>query len=341
MKRIFSLLLLLLGVSAAAFSQTWQRDTLGGDFQCRYFDQGSDYSGPVRSTLVRLLPKERASVATLYIHGFNDYFFQADMARRFVDHGYAFFAIDLRKYGRSLTKGQKRCQVRNFDEYSADLDSAFAAIRSEGYDHIVLMGHSTGGLVATYYLDSHPSTKVDALILNSPFLDWNLGKKEWLIGAVSALGAIFPNIGISSGSGTAYGESLNADYHGEWQFNTDWKSITPTRVDLGWIRAVNQAQKYVRKHPYDISAPILLMYSARSVDEESWSEKVDRADAVLDVKDIRKYGMQLGHDLTAIKVNGGRHDLVLSEPDVREPLYDYIFSWLQRTLRSEKISIRA
>ena len=83
------------------------------------------------------------------------------------------------------------------------------------------------------------------------------------------------------------------------------------------------------------------MYAARSVDEESWSEEVDRADAVLDVKDIRKYGMQLGHDLTAIKVNGGRHDLVLSESDVREPLYDYIFSGLQRTLRSEKISIRA
>lgn len=341
MKRLILFVALCVSISVAGFAQGWQRDVLGGDFQSRYFNQGSDYSGPVRSTLVRLLPKEPSKVATLYIHGFNDYFFQADMAREFTSHGYAFYAVDLRKYGRSLMKGQKRCQVRNFDEYSADIDSAFAQIRRDGYKNIVLMGHSTGGLVASYYLDSHPTVKVDALILNSPFLDWNLGKKEWLVGLVSAFGAVFPNIGISSGSGIAYGESLNADYHGEWHFNTAWKSIKPTRVDLGWIRAVNNAQKFVRNHPYDIKSPILLMYSGQSVNSDYWNPEVDMGDAVLDVSDIRNYGLKLGENVTAIRVNGGRHDLVLSKPMVREALYEYLFKWLDRTLRREKISVRA
>ncbi len=340
MHRLISTLLLIAGL-LAAHAQPWQRDTLGGDFQCRYFDQGTDYSGPVRSTLVRLQPEKQTDVALLYIHGFNDYFFQADMAQEFARHGYAFYAVDLRKYGRSLISGQKRCQVRNFNEYFADLDSAFATVRADGYENIVVMAHSTGGLVAAYYLEHHPHVKIDALILNSPFLDWNLGSKECLIGAVSALGALFPNIPISSGSGTAYGESLNADFHGEWHFNTDWKSIEPTRVDLGWIRAVEKAQNYVQKHPFAISAPILLMYSARSINAEKWSPEVDRADAVLDVKDIKYYGMRLGHDVTAISVNGGRHDLILSQSDVRQPLYTYIFDWLRRTLNNEKIQIRA
>lgn len=335
MKRLFSLLLIVLSALCVSAGQ-WHRDTLGGEYQAKYFDQGTDYSGPVRSTLVRLLPKVPTDAAVCYIHGFNDYFFQTEMAQKFTDHGYAFFAIDLRKYGRSLLENQKRCQVRNFDEYFNDIDSSLTEIRGEGYDRIILMGHSTGGLVASYYLAKTKAKGIEALILNSPFLDWNLGKMECLVGAVSAVGKILPKIGISSGSGTAYGESLHRDYHGEWDFNTQWKSITPTRVDLGWIKAVNSAQNYLKHHREQIDIPILLMYSAKSVSAEKWNPEVDRADAVLDVEDIRKYGLQLGPHVTPVMVHGGRHDLVLSQKDVREPLYTYIFQWLSKLGDSSK-----
>lgn len=328
MKRFITSLfiLTLLAISVAAGS--WHADTLGQGFMMRQFDQGRDYSGPVVSTLVRLEPDSATDRAVLYIHGFNDYFFQTEMARKFVDHGYTFYAVDLRKYGRSLLPGQKRCQVRSFDEYTADLDSAFAVIGAEGHSHIVLMGHSTGGLVASYYLERHPRPEVCAVILNSPFLDWNLGKMECLLGGVAFLGRIFPNIAFSSGSSTAYGESLDADYHGRWHFNHQWKALGGTKVDLGWVKAISQAQRYLRRHKYAISQPILLMYSARSVSADKWNPEVNRADAVLDVRDIRKYGLMLGHDVTAIAVEGGIHDLVLSADSVRYPLYDYIFRWL-------------
>ncbi len=36
--------------------------------------------------------------AVLYIHGFIDYFFQTEMAEQFNQHGYDFYALDLRKY---------------------------------------------------------------------------------------------------------------------------------------------------------------------------------------------------------------------------------------------------
>lgn len=314
-------------------AQQWQTDTLGGHFQVRYFDQGTDYSGHVISSLVRLKTEHPDGVAALYIHGFNDYFFQTEMAEKFVEHGYAFYAVDLRKYGRSLLPGQKRCQVRNLKEYFPDIDSAMNVIRSEGFDRIVLIGHSTGGLVASFYMAHHPDVPVDALILNSPFLDWNLGRLECFINPVSAMGAVIPGLSFKSGSGTAYGESLCADYHGEWHFNRNWKSIEPTVVDLGWVRAINSAQHYLREHKYAISVPILLMYSSKSIDAKNWSPEVNSADAVLDVRDIRKYGLMLGKNVTAIAVAGGMHDLVLSAENVREPLYIYIFDWLEKEIR--------
>lgn len=332
--RYFAILFLYVVSIFSVSAQHWFTDTLGGDFQCRYFNQGEDYDGEVRSTLVRLIPQRHGDVAVLYIHGFNDYFFQTEMADEFAGHGYAFFATDLRRYGRSLLPGQKHCRVRNFDEYFADIDSALVEISREGFHHVVMMGHSTGGLVAAYYVAHHPESDIDGLILNSPFLDWNLGKMECFVGLASALGRVFPRIPVSSGSGTAYGESISDRYHGEWDINTDWKSVEPIKVDLGWVRAVNSAQNYLKKHKYAIKVPVLLMYSAKSIDAKTWSADVDRADAVLDVGDIRKYGLTLGRNVTAIKVSGGRHDLMLSEKDVRFPLYNYVFSWLAK----EKLS---
>ena len=119
---------------------------------------------------------------------------------------------------------------------------------------------------------------------------------------------------------TAYAESLLKQYHGEWTYRTDWKFIQSPPVTAGWVRAITRAQKALRNGKADIRIPVLLLYSSASVD----------GSGVLDVKDIKKYGMELGPDVTCAKVEGGMHDLVLSAKDVREPLYRYIFAWLAR-----------
>lgn len=312
----------------SAVAQQWHIDVLGEDFKVRYFNHPSKQGETIRSSLVSLMNSKKHGVAILYVHGFNDYFFQKEVAYAFRDRGYAFYAVDLRRYGRSLNQGQKVCQVRDFKEYIADIDSAVHVIKSYGHDKIVLMGHSNGGLISAFYLMNCPSAPIDALILNSPFLDWNLGGLEHFVDLVSWIGGVFPNITISSGSGTAYGESIHSDFHGEWSFNTDWKSIQPIKVDLGWVRAVNSAQHYLRKHKYSISIPILLMYSSKTVNAVDWSPEVNRADAVLDVLDIRKYGLRLGYDVSTREVESGVHDLFLSSPDVRARLYESVFNWL-------------
>lgn len=326
MKRLFTLIALVCAYAVSA-SAGWTDDILGGGYQMRTVTQPADYSGPVQSTIVRLLTPQHSKRGVLYIHGFNDYFFQADMGRAFVGHGYNFYAVDLRKYGRSLRNGQKRCEVRNLREYFPDIDSAMTQMISDGITEIVLMGHSTGGLIAAYYQMFHPVPQVKALVLNSPFLDWNLGRLEPFVPIVSALGDIFPNIPIPQGNSTAYSESLIKGQHGEWTFNTKWKTEGGTTVTAGWVRAIDTAQKQLRKGP-KIRVPILLMYSSASVNADSWIPKASRADAVLDVKDIKKYGSQLGRRITCAQINGGLHDLFLSSKSVRCGLYPFVFRWL-------------
>ncbi|MDE7024453.1 MAG: alpha/beta hydrolase [Paramuribaculum sp.] len=310
-------------------AQNWHSDILGGEFEMRYVNQGYGYNEGVRCTLVRLLASENKGRAVVYIHGFNDYFFQSEMAERFVAQGYNFYAVDLRNYGRSIMKGQRKFDIRSMNEYFPDVDSVLTAARRGGNYEIVLMGHSTGGLLASYYLACNSAAPVDALILNSPFLDWNLGWKEHLVPFVSALGRVFPNMSVPQGDSDIYSQSLLRSKHGEWNFNTDWKLPVSPDVTTGWVRAIDQAQDYLHHHKYSINVPVLLMYSSASSNPEQWGSEASCTDIVLDVKDIRHYGMMLGRNVTPVVVKGGIHDLVLSKPMLRNALYKYMFEWLE------------
>ena len=58
------------------------------------------------ATLVRRAGGERSAHAVLYLHGWNDYFFQTHLADVLRRAGFDFYALDLRRYGRSLRLGQ-------------------------------------------------------------------------------------------------------------------------------------------------------------------------------------------------------------------------------------------
>ncbi len=177
---IFSTLLLLtLAIfSAGSHAQTsekWKPDLLGNGYEMRHVDQGSDYTGPVISTIIRkVCHRDSAATASdvrrgvLYVHGFNDYFFQQEMGNRFVGHGYDFYAVDLRRYGRSLTAGQKPFDVRDMASYFPDIDSALVEMQHNGISEVILMGHSTGGLTTAYFESRRHPEIIKALILNSP-----------------------------------------------------------------------------------------------------------------------------------------------------------------------------
>ncbi|MGH3356943.1 MAG: alpha/beta hydrolase, partial [Nocardioidaceae bacterium] len=77
-------------------------DTLGEPYVAETLEIGTDDEGPVVATLVSRRSPDRARGAVLHLHGFCDYFFQTEMAEFYLDLGFDFYALDLRKCGRSL-----------------------------------------------------------------------------------------------------------------------------------------------------------------------------------------------------------------------------------------------
>lgn len=330
MKRIYALLLAGSLCLNAGHAQ-YVADCLGDGYVSRTFRMPSAGAEDVVCTLVKRDPAPGSDRAVLYIHGYNDYFFQRPLADNFHRNGYNFYALDLRGYGRSLRADTDTFFVRNLNEYYADIDSALLTIRQEGNRHIVVMGHSTGGLIASLYLhDRRNERPADALVLNSPFLDMNMSAFLENVGVplVSTLGKYFPFFPVSGRSLSMYAVSLLKGYRGEWEYDTKWKLTYGHPIRAGWIRAVHQAQLRVRIG-LDIPVPVLVLSSDRSVRETSeWNAAYAHADIVLDVNDIQRYGRTLGPRVTSAVIPGGLHDLTLSAPEARCQFYAVLFDWL-------------
>jgi len=301
------------------------------NFSITKLNSPDDYEGRVEATLVSRKASGNTSKALLYVHGFVDYFFHDKFADWANSLGYNFYALDLRKYGRSILPHQKPNNFKKYTEYFEDFDLAFKEIIDiEKNTEVVLYGHSTGGLLTSLYTH-HSNNKIviKGLILNSPFFEFNNPPALMaLIPLISAIGSIFPNINSPEGLKKGYAESLHKDFYGEWDFNLNWKPIEGFGLNLGWINAIHTAQKELQKG-LNIKCPILVMYSDKSVIPGEFNEDMLRADAVLNVKHIAKYAKVLGDDVTEKEIDDGIHDLVLSDRNVRNKVYEVMSNFIK------------
>lgn len=268
----------------------YKSDVLGNTFKQVTIQQPDDYEGKVTCTLVKRKDSQ-SKIGVLYIHGFSDYFFQTEMADKFNKEGFSFYAMDLRKYGRSHLEHQKICNVRNLNEYFADIDTALSIIYQEGVDKILLSGHSTGGLIVSLYANQRIGKELfDAIYLNSPFYDMNLHLllKKIILPLVVKQGAKKPNKIVKGGLSPWYGMSIYHKDKGEWQYNLTWKPHNAPAVNYGWLKAIYDGQKQIHQG-IKLSKPTLIMHSDKSVYSKKWKEEMLISDAVLNVKDIEKY----------------------------------------------------
>lgn len=310
--------------------QGYQPDVLEQGFEALTFLQPDDYEGKVVGTIIRKFCSQKSSLAVLYIHGFNDYFFQTEMAEQYILNGYNFYALDLRKYGRSFLPHQKMNNVRDLAEYDADINFALDLLKREGNVVVLLSGHSTGGLIASLYAAKNISSKLfHAVFLNSPFWDMNLGllKKSFGIPMVSWWGREYPDVKIDGGFSPLYGLSLHKDFYGEWDYNLVWKPNVAPRVNCGWVRAIHLGHQLV-KAGLRITVPVLVIHSLRSVWENKWSDRMFNGDAVLNVKDMDRLAARIQGNCKVTVIEGALHDVVLSRKAVRGEVYAALFSWL-------------
>ena len=205
-------------------SPVWGPDKLGPDYEAATIDLGADPDGEgnVVTTLVHYAPQQAGDAARepsaassrpalVWLHGMTDYFFHTHVAEHFAAQGYDFYAVDLRKCGRSRRSGQSWHYVSDLAFYFADLTAALDAIPN---DEVIFIAHSTGGLIAPLWMDHLRRTdferhqRLKGLILNSPWLDM-MGVPGQVLTPLKpllhALGRIAPRTPLPGGNFTAYG----------------------------------------------------------------------------------------------------------------------------------------
>ena len=360
----------------------WREDVLGADYESRTIPLMDDDAGPVVATLVRyrghassarasspaapaLSPAPTTSPTDthsarseatpqpphfilLYIHGRNDYFFQSELAEDIDGCGGAFYALDLRRYGRSLRPGQRMGFVSNLSLYDEDISEALDLIREDYPDlPLVLMGHSTGGLLATLWANRHPGA-LDGLILNSAWLEMQTmaSMRSAVAPILERIASRNPMWAVPGGDGPDhYGRSLREGWNAldaplpdalaaypddpainGWSYALEWKRPGSYPAYAAWLEAILDGHENVASSVH-LDIPVLSMMSTSSYFGEEFSEAVFSSDVVLDREVILERSARLG-PLVTMASFPGKHDLLLSDPQVRAEVYDTMNRWI-------------
>ncbi|MFF1880353.1 alpha/beta hydrolase [Pseudarthrobacter sp. NPDC058196] len=314
----------------------WQQDILGGDFEsCSFVATGSD--GVERTaTLVRLRPAgdgdatDSARRSVLFLHGWSDYFFNADLAYFWARAGYDFYALDMHNHGRSLRPEFPGGYVGDLAAYDAEIQEACRLIAlAGGPGPVALMGHSTGGLVAALWTSRHPGA-VSQLILNSPWLEMHGSAlvRRAASGMVGPVARFRPQAVLRLPQRGHYWRTISSAADGEWPLDERYRPRMAFPVRAGWLRAVLAGHARVAQG-LGIQVPILVLLSAGSANGLFWSEDMRRTDAVLDVAIIGARALALGTTVTVERIDGALHDVFLSPEAIRTDAYARLARWLR------------
>lgn len=341
----------------------WLDDELGPGFSYTTIARGRDEEGPLSATLVRYLPPDEpqrgqpremkhwrdamlnlrqgldralavrdkaeapapeATDVVLGMHGWTDYFYNAELARYWAGRGYRFYALDLRRYGRSLRSWQTPGFVTALTEYDADIEAALSTIRHDvgTVGRTLCVAHSTGGLTASLYAHRHPGV-FTALILNSPWLEM---QGSWLVrnaaaGLLDPLARVKPKARIKLPEVDHYWQSLSTLAHGEWDIHPLWRPRYAFPVTAGWITAVLAGHAEVNRG-LDIKVPVLVMTSDKTHLGTSFEPEMLVSDTVIEVETVRQRALKLGNEVAVVRIEQGMHDLFTSAPQTRAKAYE-------------------
>lgn len=319
----------------------WYQDVLGHPFESLTLALPPDEEGDVYATLIHRTPSfstraisglgaitGRPAPVVLYLHGWSDYFFQTELADFWDNQGCLFYALDLRKFGRSTRPYQTPGYITDLRDYDEDICTALNTIAARHPNSpVTLMAHSLGGLIAALWVSRNPG-KIHSLVLNAPWIEL---QGSAIFRAMSTpmftqLAKISPKAAIANLDLGYYYRSIQHTNEPLWAYNTDWRPMISHTGTNAWIKAVLDGHAQVATG-LAIEIPICMLISDKSMIQPLWNEEMRHADVVLDVDIIKKRSIDLGELITIATVKGAVHDVTLSEKPVRNKAYRMLSRW--------------
>ncbi|MCV7197074.1 alpha/beta hydrolase [Mycobacterium angelicum] len=316
----------------------WMPDVLPGYWQ-RAIPLGPDPDGEgeIAATLIRRGETTGADHAVLAVHGYTDYFFHTEVADHFAGRGFSFYALDLRKCGRSRQPSHSPHFTTDLAYYDAELERALSVIAEQNPSaRVLIYGHSAGGLIVSLWLNrlrqrgATADAGIAGLVLNSPFLDLQgpaIVRMGLTSATIAALSRLRSKGVLRAPADGGYGTSLHRDYGGEFDYNLQWKPVGGFPITFGWLHAVRRGQARLHRG-LDVGVPSLILRSDHTVRESANPAAMQRGDAVLDVSQIARWAGCIGNRSTIVPVADAKHDVFLSLPQPRQIAFRHLDHWL-------------
>ena len=297
----------------------WQPDVLGEHFEQLTLPLARGRRGrgrrdprALRARLPPLRPPTAARSAdadVLYVHGWSDYFFQTDLARYWHEQGARFYALDLRKYGRSLRPGQTPGFVDDLRDLRrghrgrAGGDGPRCGARStRTHRRLILMGHSTGGLTLSLWARSAPRpgsrAHAEQPVAGVPGA---LGSAARALAPLVDLRArLDPKAPCRNVDLGFYTRTVSRTLDGEWDYNLAWRPVRGLHRPPGVAEGHARRSRPRRRRPRRSTRPCSRCSRARSTLLPYWTTDMLRSDVVLVVRDIAERALGLAPTVTVV-----------------------------------------
>jgi alpha-beta hydrolase superfamily lysophospholipase len=284
-------------------------------------------------TLVRpdaVVASPRAAV--LHVHGYNDYFYQRELADWFAGLGLAFYAVDMRRSGRSLKPGEHPHDMDDLAEQGDDIQAAVDAIAElhQGLP-LIVHSHSTGALAAALWAADRAPAQLAGLILNSPLFGLVMTRRDRAaMRALPLVVRLRPAMTIGDRP-AIYAKHLHVSGGGPAEFDIAWKTPAGVPARARWAAAVNRGWARIARG-IEIPVPTLVAHSDSHGPESDENPRIMEQDVVIDTDAIVAAIPKLGPHVTELVVHGGIHDLTQSAPGPRKVYYDGVAAFVERVL---------
>ena len=240
------------------------------------------------------------------------------------------YALDLRGMGQSdrLLEDRTRVHVERFADYVADLEIFLeTVVRAQGHGRVVLLGHSTGALIAARFLQEHPGS-ISAAVLCSPAFELDFGILPTGVVRLLARGLDRPGAGSEYAPGQerfqrpAFGANRISHNLARWQL---WEQRLPAEnpelvlggVTRRWLREMIEAGALALSKAQAVHEPLLVLSAGR--------------DRIVRPRSHRRFCRRCP-SCALLSLPEARHEILIEADRFRNPALEGIMSFVRDTV---------